>query len=370
MLHFKIFFHLCRCVTVRFRTRKHIRPASQNGHDIRIRLCVLTDEVQLSVYMGHKIFQGLVKFAFGIAALDLDMLSIHIELGCFDCFLQFLGGGQFKFSCLLLVVTDNVLHGFRKLCHITLFHIFTDLHRIFQRLIIRCIGKHNNCLPGGFRHQPEFSFFHSIRGHGKDTQTHSAGSRADGHGIDHLVKGKVVLAISVFPGSVDIAENHVADAFHDRRGIHGCISINLALDILLLVREEVIDFTRASDIVLTHQSVKTAAHLLTHDDLIQADIISHKDHNVIKVRFHIIDIAHEIEELQYIHILRLDPVSVCGCTFAALDHTADGAVQEGMYRIVEEIKRRKGILVLIFNFLGRLLEPGKHGTLAAGEMLA
>ena len=80
---------------------------------------------------------------------------------------------QFKFSCLLLVVTDNVLHGFRKLCHITLFHIFTDLHRIFQRLIIRCIGKHNNCLPGGFRHQPEFSFFHSIRGHGKDTQTHS-----------------------------------------------------------------------------------------------------------------------------------------------------------------------------------------------------
>ena len=58
-----------------------------------------------------------------------------------------------------------------------------NLDNIVILMADECIGKHNNCLPGGFRHQPEFSFFHSIRGHGKDTQTHSAGSRADGHGI-------------------------------------------------------------------------------------------------------------------------------------------------------------------------------------------
>ena len=41
-----------------------------------------------------------------------------------------------------------------------------------------------------------------------------------------------------------------------------------------------------------------------------------------------------------------------------------------MYGIIEAEERNKRILVLLLNFLCRLLEAGQHGTLTAGQMLA
>ena len=41
-----------------------------------------------------------------------------------------------------------------------------------------------------------------------------------------------------------------------------------------------------------------------------------------------------------------------------------------MHGIIEQIERCQGVLVLVLDLLGRFLESGKHGALAAGEVLA
>ena len=41
-----------------------------------------------------------------------------------------------------------------------------------------------------------------------------------------------------------------------------------------------------------------------------------------------------------------------------------------MYRVIELIERHKGVLVLVFDFLRRLLETGQHGAFAARKVLA
>ena len=41
-----------------------------------------------------------------------------------------------------------------------------------------------------------------------------------------------------------------------------------------------------------------------------------------------------------------------------------------MHGVIEQIEWSQGVLVLVLNLLRRLLEAGKHGALAAGEVLA
>ena len=55
---------------------------------------------------------------------------------------------------------------------------------------------------------------------------------------------------------------------------------------------------------------------------------------------------------------------------AAVDDPADGALQEGIYRVIELIERHKSVFILVFNFLRRLLEAGQHGAFAARKVFA
>ena len=55
---------------------------------------------------------------------------------------------------------------------------------------------------------------------------------------------------------------------------------------------------------------------------------------------------------------------------AAVNHAADSAFQKGMHRVVEEAERYKGVFILVFDFLRRLLEAGQHGAFAARKVLA
>ena len=41
-----------------------------------------------------------------------------------------------------------------------------------------------------------------------------------------------------------------------------------------------------------------------------------------------------------------------------------------MYRVIELIERHKGVFILVFDFLRRLLEAGQHGAFAARKVLA
>ena len=59
-----------------------------------------------------------------------------------------------------------------------------------------------------------------------------------------------------------------------------------------------------------------------------------------------------------------------GGTLGALDDAADGAVEEGVYGVVEEVEGREGVLAPVLDALRCLLEAGEHGALSAGEVFA
>ena len=159
------------------------------------------------------------------------------------------------------------------------------------------------------------------------------------------------------------------DTFNDRCCVYRRVS-DFSLNILLFVRQEIIGISSSSDIVLAHQTVQGSSHLLTHDDLIHADIISHQDNDIIQIRLNIIDVTNQVQKLQHGHILLLNAgIRVCRL-LAALDHSADRTVKECVNCVVEEIERCQCIFVLILDLLCSFLESGQHGTLTAGQMLS
>ena len=166
--------------------------------------------------------------------------------------------------------------------------------------------------------------------------------------------------MTVFLCCINISKNHLANTLHDCRGIDLSIFVNVSLNILFFISQEIISVASSSDVVLAKQTVETATHSLSHRNLIQTDIICHKDYDVVKVSRNIIDITNKVQKLQYIHILLFNTVTVVCCLLATLNNTTNRTVKECMYGVVEQVERCKCILVLILNFLCCLLESRKH----------
>jgi len=215
----------------------------------------------------------------------------------------------------------------------------------------------------GFGHEPQSGLFGGIGGHSQELQTHTTGNSTNGNAVHHRVECKVILAVAVFLGGVDIGEDHLCDPLHDGGGIHRGLVSDGSLDILFLIGKEVVRLAAPADIVLTQQTVQGLPDSFTQGDLVHPDIVGHEDDDVIQIcRDVIIDVADEIQELQHIHIVGFDAISGIRCTGATLDNTADGTVQEAMYGVIEAEERNEGILVLILHLLCGLLETGQHGT--------
>ena len=100
------------------------------------------------------------------------------------------------------------------------------------------------------------------------------------------------------------------------------------------------------------------------------NIVDHQDGDVLDVRLDIFNVADKVEQLEDVHVLLLQAVVGIRRILAAVDDPADGALQEGMYRVIELIERHKGVFILVFNFLRRLLEAGQHGAFAARKVLS
>ena len=100
------------------------------------------------------------------------------------------------------------------------------------------------------------------------------------------------------------------------------------------------------------------------------NVVNHQDSDILDVRFDVFNIADEVEQLEDIHVLLFQTVVRVRRILAAVDDPADGALQEGMYRVIELIERHKGVFILVFDFLRRLLEAGQHGAFAARKVLA
>ena len=100
------------------------------------------------------------------------------------------------------------------------------------------------------------------------------------------------------------------------------------------------------------------------------NIVDHQDGDILDVRLDVLNIADEVEQFEDVHVLLLQAVVGIRRILAAVDDAADGAFQEGMYRVIELIERHKGVFILVFDFLRRLLEAGQHGAFAARKVLA
>ena len=100
------------------------------------------------------------------------------------------------------------------------------------------------------------------------------------------------------------------------------------------------------------------------------NIVDHQDGDILNVRLDILDVTDKVEQLEDIHILLLQAVVGIRRILAAVDDPADGALQEGMYRVIELIERHKGVFILVFDLLRCLLEAGQHGAFATRKVLA
>ena len=100
------------------------------------------------------------------------------------------------------------------------------------------------------------------------------------------------------------------------------------------------------------------------------NIIDHQDSDVLDVRFDVFNVTDKVEQFEDVHVLLFQAVVGIRRILAAVDDPADGALQEGMYRVIELIERHKGVFILVFDLLRRLLEAGQHGAFAARKVLA
>ena len=141
-LNLQILFYLCSCIPVWLSPRKILLITLKDLINICISISKLCDQSEVTVYMRNQIFQCLVNLALCIAALDLDMFAVHIKLCINNSFFQILCSSNFILSGLILLITDDILYGFRKLRHIPLFHVFTDLHGVFERLVIGILSEY------------------------------------------------------------------------------------------------------------------------------------------------------------------------------------------------------------------------------------
>ena len=371
VLYLQIFLHLDSGLAVRFRAEEGLLRTAQDGGNIRLAVRIFTNQRKVAVDMVDEILQRLIDHPLGIAAFQQQMFSVHIKLRRFYGFDKFSFCFQLVLSRLFLMASDDGPHRLRKLRHVFLHDVLLHLHGVFKRRIVGCVGENDQSLPDGFGGKTQVCFFDGVCGYREDFEFHAARRCAHGGRVHHPVKGKIIfVAIAIFLGCINIAKNHAADFGHDGGGIHDGIAVNVALNILLLVGQEAIDFPCATDVVLCEEALKGRAHSLPHADFIETDLIRHKDHKIVEGRFHIVHIAHEIEEFQHSHILHFQAMSCLGCPFRPLDDLANGTVQEGMHCVIEEMERRKGILVLVFDFLRRLLKAREHGAFAAREMFA
>ena len=161
----------------------------------------------------------------------------------------------------------------------------------------------------------------------------------------------------------------MADTGHDARRVNIGV-VDVALNLLLLIGEKAVHIARAPDVVLADKAVQRGAHLLAHRDFVGAQVVGHQDNDIVKVGGNVVHIADEVEQLQHCNILRLYAHFVLSSLGAAVNNAGDGAVQERVQRVVEQIERCEGVLVLGLDLLRGLLEAGQHRAFAARKVLA
>ena len=346
--------------------------AVENGQNVSVALHEMVDHVQLGVNALHQTAESGVQLVFGIPGLDGHDLAVDHHFGIYDCLFQVAFGPFLQVAGLLLPLANDVLDGLRQLGDVLLLDIFANLHGLLQLVIIGCIAgeDHNGLVVDlGFHDELLVGVLIVVTGHGDNSQADTAAGGAVEGLVNVLVIGKVIPAMLELFGRIDFPKYRLGNALGDLGRVHHRV-FDVNGDILFFIRQEGVSVPVARNIVLGLQPLQRCGYRSPESNLIRADVIHHQGGDVVNVGLDVIDIAHQVKQFQDCHILRLNAIMVIRCILAAVDHPANGTLQEGMDGVVEQIKGQQGVFVLVLHLLSGFLEAGEHGTLAAREVLA
>ena len=254
----------------------------------------MLNQPKMPINMTDQYIERLVQFFLGISGA-FDTIAIDKENGLFNRFRNILHRLLLKACGNVALAADNILHGFWQLGHVALLYVLADFNRIFKAVVVVDIGKHYHCPAARRAHQNVVSLLKHIGRGGQNLQHHAAGPVRNRLVIDKAVEIEIVFAITVaeLADVVYLVENNGTDFAYDIRSIHGS-HLDFSLDILFLVREEVIGLARATDVVLRKQAVKALLHLVALGNFIKLDVIRHQDDDVIEVCLHVIYITDKV----------------------------------------------------------------------------
>ena len=346
--------------------------AVEDSENISVAVHKLIDHVQLGIDALDKALHCLIQFVLRRAVFQVEDFAVNIELALDDGFFNQAAGMTFQLSRLVIAVADNPLDALRHLRHIPLLDILADLHRLFQLIKVGRVRRENNdCLFVDLRvhDKPLVSKAVEVACHGDDAKPHSASGRAVQRSINVLIVGKVILAVFIFLCRIDSAVDRLRNALDDLCAVNRRI-LDVDGNILFLIRQEGIGIAIAGDVVLRQKAFQRSRDGRTEGNLVGVNIVDHQDGDILDVRFDVFNVADEVEQLEDVHVLLLQAVVGVRRILAAVDDPADGTFQEGVCCVIELIERHKGVFILVFDFLRRLLETGQHGAFAARKVFA
>ena len=344
----------------------------EDSENIGIAVHELIDHVELGIDALDKALHRLIQLVLRRAVFQVEDFAVDIELALDDGFFNQAAGMAFQLPCLVVAVADNPLDALRHLRHIPLLDILADLHRLFQLVKVGRVRRENDdCLVVDLRvhDKPLISNAVEVACNGDNAKPHSASGRAVQRLVNVLIVGKVILAVFIFLCRIDFAVDRLRNALDDLCAVNRRI-LDVDGNILFLIRQEGIGIAIAGDVVLRQKAFQRSRDGCTEGNLVRANIVNHQDGDILDVCLDIFNVTDKVEQLEDVHILLFQAVVGIRRILAAVDDSADGALQEGMYRVIELIERHKGVLVLVLYLLRRLLEAGQHGAFAARKVLA
>ena len=346
--------------------------AVEDSENISVAVHKLIDHVELGIDALNKALHRLIQLVLRRAVFQVEDFAMNIELALDDGFFNQTTSMAFQFPCFIVAVADNPLDAFRHLRYIPLLDILADLHRLFQFVEVGRVRRENDdCLVVDLRvhDKPLVSNAVEVACHGDNAKPHSASGRAVQRLVNVLIVGKVILAVFIFLCRIDFAVDCLRNTLDDLCAVNWRI-LDVDGNILFLICQEGIGIAIAGDVVLRQKAFQRSRDGCAEGNLVRVNIVDHQDGDILNVRLDIFNVADKVEQLEDVHVLLLQAVVGIRRILAAVDDPADGALQEGMYRVIELIERHKSVFILVFNFLRRLLEAGQHGAFTSRKVFA
>ena len=180
---------------------------------------------------------------------------------------------------------------------------------------------------------------------------------------------KIIFAVTELLADKQLPEDNVRNCFCDNSTIYRRIP-NLTGNVLFIVCQKCIGIACSGNIVLRYQSVQRLLNFQACGNLIRANVLSHKNTNIFHIRFHVVHIAYQVQQLQNIDIVWFNAVMMIGSVLTTINDTANRTFQKGVNSVIKQIERHQCIFILVLDRLCCLLKTGKHRALTAGKMLS